>query len=167
MSAIWGYCLDISYRYYLYYSWLPLGLGLLMSHVIIKLHECYLEVVTENSKNDHIGLKKEGIFADNNVQRSIGDDCEDTAKLRVDTQLPVDKCIALQAHVDCETENKGNRGKNLEQLNVIIPICEILGQTTIVEEFGDVEQLCNLGVAECKHEGTKAVSSEKELKKGG
>ena len=98
-----------------------------MSHAIIKLHECYLEVVTENSKNDHNGLKKHDIMPDNNVQRSIGDDCEDTAELRlewdgrystdqrllsVDTQLPVDKYIAFQANVDGETENKGNMEKN-------------------------------------------------------
>ena len=110
-----------------------------MSHAIIKLHECYLEVVTENSKNDHNELKKDDNMPDNNVQRSIGDDCEDTAELilerdgcynieqglvSVDAQLPVDKYIPCQAHVDCETENKGNREKNLEQLNVIIPTCE-------------------------------------------
>lgn len=173
LGILFGYFLSLL----LYYSWLPLGLGLLMSHAIIKLHECYLEVVTENSKNDHNGLKK-----DNNVQRSIGDDCEDTAELiieqngsynieqglvGVDTQLPVDKCIAFQAHVDCETDNKGNREKNVEHLNVIIPTCKILGQRTIVKEFRDAEKLCNVDVTECEHERTNAMSSKKESKKVG
>ena len=118
LGILFGYFLSLL----LYYSWLPLLLGLLMSHAIIKLHECYLEVVIENSKYDYNGLKKEGIDKNNSIQRSIGDDCEDTAKLRlerdgcynieqgllsVDTQLPVDKYIPCQAHVDCETEIKG------------------------------------------------------------
>ena len=141
-----------------------------------------MNVITESSKNYYNGLKKERTDTDNSIQRSISDDCEDTAELRlerdgrystdqgllsVDTQLPVDKYIAFQAHVDCETENKGNREKNLEQLNVINPTCEIQGQRTIVKEFGDAEKLCNLGVTEYEHEGTKAASSKKELKKGG
>ena len=125
-----------------------------MSHAIIKLHEWYLEVITGSSKNDYNGLEKEGIDIDSSIQRSKGDDCADPTKLilerdgcynieqgllSVDTQLPVDKYIPCQAHVDYETENKGDREKNSEQLNVIIPTCETLGQKTIVKEFGDAE----------------------------
>ena len=104
LGILFGYFLSLL----LYYSWLPLGLGLLMSHAIIKLNECYLEVVIENSKYDYNGLKKERIDKDNSIQRSIGDDCADPTKLiierdgcynteqglvSVDAQLPVDKYI--------------------------------------------------------------------------
>ena len=123
VGILFGFILSM----FCYYSWLPLGIGMLICIIYTKSHDCYLNRATKNSVMEYEKLKEDETVIEKDIQEceaiDIMADATGAAEARVkgdredgqpsvteDEKQPTNGLNNCAILIECETVEKQNGG---------------------------------------------------------